>query len=211
MHAMSPYRGGEVGELACPRCRRKLPPLEVATCACGGIWVSAFAATEVLTPVERRADPVTRWWRVREPCPICGDKMILRGEEPGLFQGCDLHGYFIDADIIDHTSLARGIDHAAIDRKREDEGRVAAEREAREHEALRRARERAEIDRREAELARMTVTTAGTALPPVAEPDPRTTLAGLLAMALGDRGAQALLRYIRELEERISELERRQR
>ncbi|HLL24333.1 MAG TPA: hypothetical protein VK427_19515 [Kofleriaceae bacterium] len=153
---MSPYRGGERGVIRCPRCKKKLPPVDVATCLCGGVWVSAFAATEVLTPQERRADRVTRWWRVREPCPECGDKMMLRGDGRALFQGCDLHGYFIDADIVAHTSIARGVDHAALDRKRSDEARMQAEREQHELTALERARQRAEIERREAELARAT-------------------------------------------------------
>jgi hypothetical protein len=99
----------------------------------------------VLTAEERRADPVTRWWRVRAPCPICGDQMILRGTEPGLFQGCDGHGFWIDADAIQHTSLVNGADEAALDRKRDTDETYGAERRAREHAARERAiREAAE-------------------------------------------------------------------
>ncbi|HEX4422781.1 MAG TPA: hypothetical protein VH165_32925 [Kofleriaceae bacterium] len=121
-------------ELGCPRCKHaRLPPLEVAACPSGcGLWVSAFASTEVLDEVERRADPITRWWRVREPCPICSEKMLLRGRDDAYFQGCDGHGFWIDTDTIQHTGLARGINQARLERKRSDEARMVAEREARE-------------------------------------------------------------------------------
>ena len=114
MRSMSPYRGSELVELSCPRCRKqKLPALDVATCAgCNGVWVSAFAATEVLSAEELRPDPVTRWWRVREPCPSCGEKMVLRGIEPGLFQGCDLHGYFVDGDAVESAHVTQRLDQA---------------------------------------------------------------------------------------------------
>lgn len=211
---MSPYRGGELDELPCPRCKKKLPPLDVARCVCGGVWVTAFAASEVLAPEELRADPVTRWWRVREPCPSCGEKMVLRGREPGLFQGCDLHGFFIDSDIVEHTQLARGIDHAALDRKRQDHRRVEQEREAREREATRRARERAEIERREAELARTPIVPAEY-VAVVLQPEPKPVAAPLeydleggLRLAVGATVAEALMRRIQALEARIAELER---
>ena len=212
---MSPYRGSELEELSCPRCKKKLPALDVATCKCGGVWVTAFAATEVLSPEERQPDPVTRWWRVREPCPSCGDKMVLRGQEPGLFQGCDLHGYFIDADIVEHTTLARGIDYEALDRKRQDERRMTEEREARERLASRRARERAEIERREAELARAPISygdsdpePAFDAPPPKPKPKPEVDLDAVLRLTIGPLAAEALMRRIRQLENRIAELER---
>src|SRR5687768_2573386 len=103
------YRGGEPVELTCPRCRKtKLPPLDVAECPTCGTWVSAFAASEVLTDNDRLENWLTRWWRVREPCPYCGDKMNLCGRDPGLLQGCLLHGYFIDKDVVEHTGLGRG-------------------------------------------------------------------------------------------------------
>jgi hypothetical protein len=134
---MGPYRAEPLVELSCPRCGDPLPPLDVAACTCG-TWLTALAASEVLTEEERRPDRMTRWWRIRAPCPICGDQMLLRGSEPGLFQGCDGHGYWIDADTVEHTGLGRGVDHEAIDRKRNDPAAV---------EALREERERAELER----------------------------------------------------------------
>lgn len=112
---MSAYRDAPPGPLACPRCSKPLPPLEVAACthACG-TWVSALVAGEVLTEVDRRPDPVTRWWRVRAPCPVCTDKMRLFGEDPGLLQGCAIHGYFVDGDTVVHTGLARGVDLTSL-------------------------------------------------------------------------------------------------
>lgn len=112
---MSAYRDAPPGPLACPRCRKPLPPLEVAACthACG-TWVSALVAGEVLTEVDRRPDPVTRWWRVRAPCPVCTDKMRLYGEDPGLLQGCAVHGYFVDGDTVVYTDLARGVDLTSL-------------------------------------------------------------------------------------------------
>lgn len=214
---MSPYRGSELEELTCPRCKKKLPALDVATCKCGGVWVTAFAATEVLSPVELQPDPVTRWWRVREPCPSCGEKMMLRGTEPGLFQGCDLHGYFIDADIVEHTRLARGIDYEALDRKRQDERRVTEEREAREREAARRAKERAEIERREAELARADLGASYPDHEPIVEeptPPPRKIeydLEAVLRLSIGSMASEMLLRRIKQLEDRVAELERERR
>jgi hypothetical protein len=117
--------------LKCPRCKtEELPAADVARCpAKCGAWVSAFAANEVLTERDRRRDPVTRWWRMREPCPACTEKMVLFGDDPGLFQGCELHGYFIDEDAIPHTGLARGIDDAALERRRSDPAHLEAERQ----------------------------------------------------------------------------------
>lgn len=149
---MSVYRSGPPpAALACPRCSKRLPPLDVAACACG-TWLTAFAAGEVLTDEERRADPVTRWWRVRAPCPMCGVKMVLRGSEPGLFQGCDGHGFWIDADTIEHTSLAKGVDAEALDRKRMDSAAMEAEQEGRERAELARATEHAEKAEAESRL-----------------------------------------------------------
>jgi hypothetical protein len=216
---MSPYRGSELVELSCPRCRKhKLPALDVATCSgCSGVWVSAFAASEVLDPVALRPDPVTRWWRVREPCPSCGEKMVLRGSEPGLFQGCDLHGFFVDGDIVEHTRLAKGIDYEALDRKRQDDRRVQTERDQREREAVRRARERAEIERREAELARAEIGNTDD-VPHLEEVTPRPKpkpvepdLEAVLRLSIGTVAAQTLMKRIRELEARVAELERNQR
>jgi hypothetical protein len=213
---MSPYRGSELVELSCPRCRKhKLPALDVATCpGCSGVWVSAFAASEVLAAAELRSDPVTRWWRVREPCPSCGDKMVLRGIEPGLFQGCDLHGYFVDGDIVEHTRLAKGIDYEALDRKRQDDRRVQAERDAREREATRRAKLRAEIERREAELARAEL--GHDEEPPRFEtpPAPKPVeydLEEVLRLSVGNKVTELLMKRIRALEARVAALEKTQR
>jgi Fe2+ transport system protein B len=58
--------------------------------------------------------------------------MTLRNNtEPGLLQGCDVHGFFIDADTVQHTSIANGIDHDAIAAKLADEDAVAAANEKR--------------------------------------------------------------------------------
>ncbi len=154
---MSPYRAGVAAELSCPRCSKPLPPLDVAACGCG-TWLTAFAARHLLTDDERRADRITRWWRVRAPCPMCGEQMLLRGIKPGLFQGCDGHGYWIDADTVELTSLAGGIDLEALERKREDPAALEAVREERERAELARAAEREQKERanaqaREAERA----------------------------------------------------------
>lgn len=148
---MSPYRGEPSAEVACPRCRKVLPPLDVAACACG-TWISAFAASEVLAPDELEADATTAWWKVYAPCPLCGDKMTLRGHDDGHFQGCDGHGFWIDADAIAYTGLARGIPHAALARKRDDPDQLDAHREARAHAERERARRREDKVYREAAL-----------------------------------------------------------
>jgi hypothetical protein len=120
---VSPYR--DETAIHCPRCRRALTGFDIAQCGCG-TWVSAFAAPVLLEERELRPDPITRWWRKREPCPVCEDQMTLRGDEPGLFQGCDLHGFWVDADTVEHTGLARGIDHDALQRRRNDDASVEA-------------------------------------------------------------------------------------
>lgn len=120
------YRHAPPSPIACPRCNKPMPPTDPTSCACG-TWLSTFAAEIVLTAAEREADPIKRWWRRREPCPQCGEQMTLRNVEPGLLQGCDVHGFFIDADTVPHTSLARGIDHAAIAAKRDDDAAVEAD------------------------------------------------------------------------------------
>src|SRR5580765_5602136 len=121
---VSPYRAGESPKApTCPRCKKPLPPTDIAECPKGcGTWVAAFAATIALTEADRKPDPMTRWWRLREACPLCGDQMALCGDEPVLLQGCALHGYFVDADTIEHTGLAHKHDSAALD----DPARIAA-------------------------------------------------------------------------------------
>jgi hypothetical protein len=102
-----------------------MPPTDPTSCACG-TWLSAFAAEIVLSAGERERNRATRWWRRREPCPVCNEQMTLRNNtEPGLLQGCEVHGFFIDADTVQHTSIANGIDHDAISAKLADEDAVA--------------------------------------------------------------------------------------
>lgn len=209
----APYRSTPPTALRCPRCRNQpLPPLDVARCpACGGAWVTAFAASEVLRAADVRLDPVTRWWRVREPCPHCGEKMKLCGEEPGLLQGCEVHGYWIDGDAIDSTGLARGVDEAALDRKRQDYARVEREQHERERRAFERATARADKERREGTLR---VTPApheppvltGSALPAIRD-DIATVPTDTSEDALGHAAATRLLERLEALERRVAELE----
>jgi hypothetical protein len=201
---VTPYRDPSVPRpLKCPRCKKhELPPLDVARCpkSCG-TWVSAFAASEVLTPTDRRHDPVKRWWRVREPCPDCAEQMLLHGEDPGLLQGCELHGFFIDADTIEHTGLARGVDEAAIERKRNDPDLVAAERErVFKLEQDRAVRDAALEKQRSALAARVEASTA--------EHDRRQRVDRVHAM-LFYRESMDLARYIVALEDRLAALEAR--
>lgn len=145
---MDPYRDAPAPPLACPRCGAPLEETDVASCGCG-TWVTAFAASVVLTEVDLRPDPITQWWRVRAPCPVCKVKMTLHGEEPGLLQGCAPHGYWIDTDTIACTGLSAGIDQAALREKREEEeeNRDPDKRKRRAEEAERKkqtAREQAE-------------------------------------------------------------------
>jgi hypothetical protein len=153
---MGPYRdGGVAGELACPRCKKQLPPFDVAYCTAGcGVWVSAFAATEVLSESERRIDRLTRWWRIREPCPICKEQMLLRGVRDAHFQGCDGHGFWLDIDAVPRTGLAAGVDEARLDRKRYDEARLRQDLDVREQAERDRAQGRRDQHVREARLAR---------------------------------------------------------
>lgn len=149
----TPFRTGPEDAIQCPRCAKELPPRDVAPCITGcGTWVSAFAATEVLTEGDRTEDSITRWWRVRAPCPHCREKMTLRGEEPGFLQGCDVHGFWIDADAVRFTGLKQGVDEAALDAKRADTERVEAERAARYALERERAQRKSELERLEAQL-----------------------------------------------------------
>ena len=148
------YRDERVpAALLCPRCQKPLPALDVASCdAKCGTWVSTFASTEVLTAAERVENRQIRWWRVRAPCPVCTEQMTLRNSEPGLFQGCDAHGFWIDADTIQHTGLARGVDEPALERKRNDRGRMEAEHEAIQHAETVTAEQKLQAARREADV-----------------------------------------------------------
>jgi hypothetical protein len=140
----NPYRSG-MGptEAACPRCERALPPLDIARCAKGcGTWVTAFAASEAFAAQEIVENRLTRWWKVRAPCPLCSERMTLRGGEPGLFQGCELHGYWVDEDAIAHTGLAQDDIERRLSAKRADPARIEQERQQREELEEQRARER---------------------------------------------------------------------
>lgn len=146
------YRHAPATPIKCPRCGKQMPATDPTSCECG-TWLSTLAAGVVLSAAEREANRSTRWWRKREPCPHCSEQMLLRNCEPGLLQGCDVHGFFIDADTMKWTSLANGIDHAAIAAKRESEDAVAADAEARL--AAEQARDAAKREKaaREADLA----------------------------------------------------------
>lgn len=194
------YREPPRVELFCPRCKkRKLPPVDVAACACG-TWVTAFVADIVLTDRDRRPDPITRWWRVLEPCPMCKDKMTLHGDEPGLLLGCAGHGYWVDADAIAHTGLARPIDLAALERKRSDADEITADRENRERVEQQRAHDKAARERAEAAVRQMTT--------PIGMPIEFSTPASDVLMAL-DPMLHSLWKRVGELERRNAELELR--
>jgi hypothetical protein len=126
--------------------------------------------------------------------------MTLRGHAPGLFQGCDGHGFWIDADAVAATGLGRGVDEAALARKHDDEAAVAAaqaQREAAEHA---RDEERLDRERREAALT----------LTPIA--DPTITPALLQAAVISACGVFAgryLLGRLDALEARNAALEAR--
>jgi hypothetical protein len=79
--------------------------------------------------------------------------MTLRGSEPGLFQGCDAHGFWIDTDTVQHTGLARGVDEAALERKRNDRARMEAEHEAIEHAETAAVEQKLQTARKEAEVS----------------------------------------------------------
>jgi hypothetical protein len=148
----SPFRDFAVmAPILCPRCKKvTLPPLDVAACSGGcGTLVSSFAATEIFSSDELRVDALTQWWRRKEKCVLCDAKMELRGRDPGLFQGCDGHAFWIDQDAIVHTSLATGVDLNKLEVKRNNTAIVEREREWRlraeqERDAERRAKEQAE-------------------------------------------------------------------
>jgi hypothetical protein len=203
---VSPYRAGQPPKnLDCPRCAKPLPPTDVAACLHGcGTWISQFAATELLDETDMRLDPVTRWWRVRSPCPICREQMQLYGDDPGLLQGCAQHGFFIDADTIEHTGLAKGIDVAAIERKRADVERVQAERERLAEVAERRRQLELQKERAESELRKKLEAMNAEDRAKHAAAQRQAQVARLMSAG----ATAALADYILELEERIHTLER---
>lgn len=146
------YRESPPIELGCPRCSKPLPPVDAAHCICG-LWLTAWAANELLTEDELRIDRATHWWKVRAPCPMCGQKMLLRGTDQAHFLGCDGHGFWIDHETIEHTSIGHGVDHQALARKRADQDGMDAAREEAERAAQDRMAELRDKDLREAELA----------------------------------------------------------
>lgn len=149
----NPYREGSTpaGNIDCPRCGKPLPPLDIAACPdeCG-TWVSAQVSTVTFDPDEVRENLVTRWWRVRAPCPICAEKMTLRGLDDIHFQGCDQHGFWVDADTISKTGLVRPDLRERIQRVHDDADaqRAELERRARIKEKADRDRERADAQAR---------------------------------------------------------------
>jgi hypothetical protein len=184
------------------------------------VWVTAFAAGVVLSEDDRRPDPVLRWWRVREPCPVCSEQMTLCGEEPGLLQGCAPHGYWIDADTVAHTRLGGGIDHAALEAQRSDDRRADAERERLLRIEQELSRVRAERERAEAQLSRADRKAAATERPrPVVaaiRDIAEDTDAARRAREDGHRREAEAVHVVRALGEagrvmlaRLSELERR--
>jgi hypothetical protein len=196
-------------ELKCPRCAKQLPALDVASCSIGcGTWVSAFAATEVLSEDERRANRVTQWWKVRAPCPMCSAKMILRGMTEYHFQGCDGHGFWIDADEVPHTGLANGIDLVRIEQKREDGERVQAEREATRQAELERAEQRDAKQARESALRRELLKSPFEIRRQRMATAP-TSDAARVGAPHDPHGAHAMQDWVRTLEARIDRLEAR--
>jgi hypothetical protein len=108
----------------------------------------------VLSDSERRIDRLTRWWRIREPCPICREQMMLHGVRDAYFQGCDGHGFWLDIDVVPRTGLADGVDEARLDRKRYDEARLQHDLDVREQAERDRAQARRDQQVREALLAK---------------------------------------------------------
>jgi len=80
----------------------------LASCVSGcGVWVSSEIASDALTGDELRPSRLPTWARVRVGCPVCGTQMTLRGHDMTLFQGCDPHGFWIDAPVVTQTGLGR--------------------------------------------------------------------------------------------------------
>jgi hypothetical protein len=118
-----------------------MPPGAIAACGWGcGVWVNHEAARDALLPAELVKSRLTTWFRERVPCPHCAAVMSLRGYDMALFQGCDEHGFWLDAETAGQTGLARPGVAPQVERAREaakafrveQERREAEEREARE-------------------------------------------------------------------------------
>lgn len=130
--------------------------MDVSTCPdeCG-TWVNATVAPIAFQPDEIAENRITRWWRVREPCPVCKEQMLLRGsQDHELFQGCTKHGYWIDVDTVGETSLARPGLLARLKKVRDEEDARKSALEAEKRAAALRATQEKEDREREAERQR---------------------------------------------------------
>ena len=83
---------------------------------------------------------------------MCSEAMTLRGNDPGYFQGCDGHVFWVDADTIAHTGLANGVDEAKLQRKRESSAVLEQEQQARVAHETERMNAKREKEEREARL-----------------------------------------------------------
>jgi hypothetical protein len=145
-----PYRdSGIAASIDCPRCNKRMPPGALAACSARcGVWVDASIAAEALMADERLPSRLTSWARERVGCPSCGTRMTLRGHDMMLFQGCDDHGFWIDAEVVGQTGLGRQVLAARLADARKRAAAVTAleerAKQAARDEAAERARERNE-------------------------------------------------------------------
>lgn len=144
-----------------------------------------------------------------EPCPVCKDKMKLHGDEPGLLLGCEGHGFWIDADTIEHTGLARPYDAAAIERLRADEDAIAANEENRQRAEQQRAEDRLSRERAEAAVRKLEPRLVHD-VPSTESPRSRAAVEAAYLETLDPR-MRSLWRRVAELERQNAELERRVR
>lgn len=204
----NPYREGSTpaGELECPRCGKPLPPLDIAACPdeCG-TWVSAQASTVTFDPDEVRENLVTRWWRVRAPCPICAEQMTLRGVLDVHFQGCDRHGFWVDADTISQTGLVRPDLRERIKRMHED---VEAQRAEIERRARAKANDQREREREE-EQARLAAAQRHAVRERQRSAAMRASIEENVARALASGKATSIVDEIVRLQEMIVDLAER--
>jgi hypothetical protein len=199
-------------ELKCPRCKKQtLPALDIAPCPKGcGTLVSAFAATEIFSSKELRVDAATRWWRRREPCPLCNEAMMLRGVDPGYFQGCEGHVFWIDADTIAHTSLAQGVDVAKLQAKHDSSAAIEKAQQLRANAEADRARSKREKQEQEDRLQRSAPIVPAPGDPAVLsalELVAITGAVGILAAPILRSKFIHLARRNQELENRVAALE----
>ena len=209
----TPFREANVTQaLKCPRCKNKtLPALDVAPCpAQCGTLVSAFAATEIFSAKELRIDAATRWWRRREPCPLCKEAMTLRGVNPGYFQGCEGHVFWVDADTIAQTGLANGFDAAKLQAKYESSAAIEQAQQLRVAAETDRAKSKREKDEQEGRLRQATpaTSTPGEAAAfSTLELIAVTSAVGVIAAPILRSKFVQLATRQHELEHRVAELE----